>query len=97
MSPRSADPARSRLWALVYEAKRRNLIEKSQNHFGFLVSDFEFESPKYTFFKQANGTIILEKFEYLRIDKIVVFQMRIILMITGLKSTSLTAKVESVK
>lgn len=48
----------------IYDSKRNNFISKTKRLFDFLISEFDFEEPNYTFYKQPNGTITMDKFIY---------------------------------
>ena len=53
----------------IYDTKRKNFVNKTKLYFEFLTSEFNFNEPKYTFSKQPNGTVIIDKFEFNNADK----------------------------
>ena len=48
-----------------YDTKRENFKIKTLKHFSFLNEEFGFEEPNIFEFKQANGTVISDTFEYI--------------------------------
>ena len=48
----------------IYHTKRENFIAQSIAHFGFLVSVYKYDSPVHRIFKQANGVVTCDEFEY---------------------------------
>ena len=56
----------------IFDTKRNNFITKSKRLFEFLISDFDFEGPNHTFYKQPNGTITLDKFIYAGKDRTII-------------------------
>ncbi len=48
----------------IYETKRKNFVDKTKLFFEFLISEFDFDEPNYTFSKQSNGTVITDRFEF---------------------------------
>lgn len=55
-----------------YNTKRENLIDKSINQFGFLVSVYRYDSPIHRIFKQANGVVTCDEFEYASSQKTII-------------------------
>jgi hypothetical protein len=48
----------------IYDIKRKNFVDKSKLFFNFLTTEFDFDKPIYTFYKQSNGVVIADKFEF---------------------------------
>ncbi len=48
----------------IYDKKRINFINKTKQYFDFLISEFDFNKPIYTFSEQPNGSVISDKFEF---------------------------------
>ena len=53
----------------IYDTKRANFINKTKLYFEFLTLEFDFDEPNYTFYKQSNGTILSDKFEFNNLDR----------------------------
>jgi hypothetical protein len=48
----------------IYDRRRSNFVEKTQNYFQFLETEFGFNKPIHLFFKQPNGVITSDRIEY---------------------------------
>jgi len=56
----------------IYNTKRENFIDKSITQFGFLVSVYRYDSPIHRIFKQANGVVTCDEFEYAGSQKTII-------------------------
>lgn len=53
----------------IYDTKRENFLRKTKLYFDFLITEFEFKKPNYTYYAQENGSVISDKFEFVNPDK----------------------------
>lgn len=56
----------------IYSTKRENFVDKAVIHFGFLVTSYQYDSPVHRIFKQANGVISCDEFEYAASKKTII-------------------------
>lgn len=53
----------------IYDDKRKKIINRTKLYFDFLITEFEFDIPLFTFTKQPNRLIIADQIEFLNANK----------------------------
>lgn len=48
----------------IHNTKRQNFITKSRLYFDYLQTEFHFNGPTYSYYKQPNGSVITDTFEF---------------------------------